>query len=419
MLGFSISMTTDTEIFRVYSGPKFSYNDYPVADEFFVACTDILFDRGIEKIELSFAKYLDLPCFFLTYNKKSVYNFDLFAASFFLLTRYEEYLPFIKDKFGRFSATESIAYQKGFLEKPVVNIWVKDFAEKLCERFPQLVPKRNKFEVLPTIDIDSAWAFKQKGFWRIVGGYLKNLRDRDYQEIKYRTRVLLRKEKDPFDTFDEMIQLHSDFELEAIYFILFADYNEYDKNIPVANRMFQALIRKLADYGSIGIHPSFASSQDLSKLKNEVSQLAEVVHTEISKSRQHFLMLRLPASYHELINCGIKEDYTMGYSDLPGFRAGICTPYFFYDLESEQPSSLKIFPFAVMEGTLKDYMNLDIEQSKNKIFDLIDEVKNVDGIFISLWHNESMSNQKRWVGWDKLYTQILSYAKQKCGEQEQ
>lgn len=410
MLGLNFSITSDAEIFRVYDGPKFSYNDYPLENELFIASSEILFERGIEKHDLSFSTYLDLPCFFNTFNKKSLYRFDIFAASFYLITRYEEYLPFIKDKYGRFSAAESLAFQKGFLDKPLVNIWMNDFGQKLLECFPYLELKKHEYKFIPTIDIDSAYAFKNKGFWRIIGGYLKNFRDRDYNEIKYRTKVLLGKKEDPFDTFNTLIELHKKYNLEAIYFILFAIYNENDKNIPTSNRQFQSLIRRLADYSHVGIHPSFASSQDLSKVRSEISLLSEVIHDEITKSRQHFLMLHLPRTYHEIINNGIKEDYTMGYSDQAGFRASICTPYYFYDIESEQVTSLTIHPFTVMEGTLKDYNNLDIEQSKKVIFNLIDEVRKVNGSFISLWHNESMSNQKRWIGWDKLYEELLEYA---------
>lgn len=410
IMGLNFGLVTDPEIFRVYKGPKFSYNETAIADEMFISSSEILFDRGIQKYDLSFSTYLDLPCFFNTFNKKSLYRFDLFAASFYLVTRYEEYLPFIKDRFGRFTAQESLALQQGFLHKPLVNIWILDFAEKLKNAFPHLHIKNTKYNFVPTIDIDAAYAYKYKGFWRIVGGFIKNFRDKEYKDIKQRTRVLRGKENDPFDTFDRLIDLHKTYNLDAIYFILFAIYNEYDKNTPTSSRKFQTLIRRLADYSEVGIHPSFASSLDFTKVKSEIEMLGEVIHDEITQSRQHFLMLHLPQTYHELINNGIKHDYTMGYSDKPGFRAGICTPYYFYDIESEQLTSLMIHPFTVMEGTLKDYMQLDIEDSKKIIFELIDEVRKVNGTFISLWHNESMSNQKRWVGWDKLYEEVIQYA---------
>lgn len=411
LLGLNFTVVCNETEFENFSGPKLSYSDQAIGDEFFIASSNLLFERGIQSQEFGFSTYLNLPCFFETYNRKSKYRFDLLAASFYLVTRYEEYLPFIKDRFGRFSATESIAFQHHFLNKPLVNIWALDLGKKLKTAFPELEITNTEYHFYPTIDIDAAYSFKEKGFLRTIGGYIKNFRDKNYREAIIRTNVIRGKVQDPFDTFDKLIELHQKHELEAIYFILFAIYNEFDKNIPRTNRTFQSLIRKLADYSYVGIHPSFSSNEHNAYLSEEVNLLSEVVHNEITKSRQHFLKLHLPRTYHELINIGIKEDYTMGYSDQIGFRASICTPYFFYDLENEQQSSLKIFPFAVMDGTLRDYLSLEIDESYSRVCQLIDEVKNVNGTFISLWHNESMSNQKRWIGWDSLYEKIILYAK--------
>jgi len=102
------------------------------------------------------------------------------------------------------------------------------------------------------------------------------------------------------------------------------------------------------------------------------------------------------------------EDYTMGYAAEPGFRAGICTPFYFYDLDYETETKLLVYPFTVMDGTLRDYKDVGIEEAKAIIQSLIYEVKAVNGTFISLWHNESLSDQGRWKGWREVYTYLLS-----------
>jgi len=70
------------------------------------------------------------------------------------------------------------------------------------------------------------------------------------------------------------------------------------------------------------------------------------------------LRLNLPDTYRNLIDEDITDDYSMGYAALPGFRAGICSPYNFYDLDIEVETKLRVHPFMVMDGTLKDYMKL-------------------------------------------------------------
>src|SRR3972149_4750237 len=112
----------------------------------------------------------------------------------------------------------------------------------------------------------------------------------------------------------------------------------------------------------------------------------------IKNSRQHFLKLTLPETYRNLIDLDITDDYTMGFASQVGFRASICNSFNFYDLDMELETNLKIHPFAVMEGTLKNNMNIHRDDALQKIKQLIDEVKTVNGQFISLWHNDTLSN---------------------------
>lgn len=410
MLGLNPEFISDKNDIKEKNIPIISYGFNCDEASFFIAADDLLFERGIKEIPLNFSTYNDLPCFFPTYNKKSVYNFDLFAASFYLVSRYEEYLPFIKDRYGRFDANQSIAFQKGFLNKPLVNIWVLDLEKKLREKFPDLEFTKSEFKYIPTIDIDAVFAYKHKGFWRTIGGYLKNVRDHKWKEIIERTQVFTGKREDPFDSFDYIFQLHKSHKLKPIFFVLFADYGTNDKNLPIYNRKFQSVARRLIDYGHVGIHPSYTSNSIIGKAEKEITALSKVIHSEITKSRQHFLMLSMPESYNRLIDNGITEDYTMGYASQPGFRASICSPYYFYNLEFEMVTSLKIFPFSYMEGTLRDYMQLSPNEAKQIIFDLIDEVKTVNGNFISIWHNESLGGENRWKGWPDIYEASLNYA---------
>ena len=222
--------------------------------------------------------------------------------------------------------------------------------------------------------------------------------------------MLLGKRKDPFDSFDYIFQFHKQLDLKPIFFVLFADYGTNDKNTPVHNRHFQTLVRRLGDYGHVGIHPSFTSNTVKGKLHTEISRLSAVTHSDITCSRQHFLILSLPETYNRLLEEGIEADYTMGYASQPGFRASIASPFYFYNLEYEMLTSLKVFPFAYMEGTYRDYLNLSIEESYESIKQLTQEVKNVGGLMISLWHNESLGGEKRWKGWTELYEKAVAIA---------
>jgi len=410
LLGLDCYLTDNVDEFLAYEGPKFNYSSSAFGDELFFNSSGILFETGITVQELQFISFAGTVAFFPVYNKKSALPFDPFAASFYLVSRYEEYFPYIKDRYDRFEASQSIAYKNDFLKKPVVNIWTLKIKELLMAKFPVLSFPERKYQFIPTIDVDAAFSFKQKGVVRSLGGYFRSVLNRNFAEITQRTRVLSNLSPDPFDTFAYQFEIQKKYNLKPIYFILFAEYGLNDKNIPVNNPRFHVLIKTLSDYAEVGVHPSYGSNTNPNKLELEVRNLSKVLNKEITKSRQHFLKLTFPTTYRNLLNLDITDDYTMGYATEVGFRAGICDSFLFYDIDMDVVMPLRIHPFAFMEGTLRDYKEISAGNAMAHIKPLIDEVKAVNGTFISLWHNESLSNQDRWYGWRQVYEEMIKLA---------
>ena len=410
LLGISFKFTTDNETFASYNGPKFHYGNNQFWNEPFQKATNILFEHDITEKELKIIDYKDVKAFFPVYNDKSVFPFDLFAASFYLVTRYEEYLPHINDKYNRFQAKDSILFKMNMLEKPLVNIWAMELGNILTAIYPNLQLKKKSFTFIPTYDVDAAWSYKNKGIFRTVASSIRDILNLDFQEFKKRWRVIFGKDHDPFDTFDYQLSIQKELNLHPLYFILCGEYDINDKNISLRNTNFQNLIKRLGDYAKVGIHPSFNSYLNKEKVKTEIDGLSKVLNREITTSRQHFLRLRMPLSYQILSDLDVTDDYTMGYASLPGFRAGIADTFRFYDLEHDNVTNLNIHPFALMDGTMRDYLELNVEESYEKATHLIQEVKDVNGTFVLLWHNETLSDEKRWKGWLQLYRRILDYA---------
>ena len=409
LLQVNFSITNNTEDFLAYEGPKLNYSFQSIGNELFFLSCNLLFETGIKQQKIDHVLFDQIKCPFPLY-KQSQFPFDPFAAIFYLTTRYEEYLPYKKDAFDRFDASESITTQLDFLKKPVVDIWTQKIAIAISEKYPSFIFPKKNYKFIPTIDIDSAWAYKEKGIIRSLLGYIKSFTKFNFPDILERSKVLSRLLKDPFDTFDLKFYLQKKYNLSPLYFILFAEYAQYDKNISIYNRKFQSLIKSIDDYAVVGIHPSFKSNSNLKKLNTEITQLSNVLKREVTKSRQHFLKLSFPSTYRTLIEADILEDYSLGFASATGFRAGICNPFHFYDIDLEKETNLKLYPFAVMDGTLRDYNHIEAKDAISHIKPLIDEVKAVNGTFISLWHNESLSNQKRWVGWDVVYEEMIKLA---------
>ena len=409
LLGVEYDLTTDAEQFKAFDGPKLHYGTQRLGDEPFVKAVELLFERHIHEQSFRTVEFEGTLAPYAVYGQGNLMPFDVFAASFFLVARYEEYLSQVRDQYGRFRAESTWMFENGMMQKPLVDIWTLALGKRLKECYPDLPLKERKFEFVPTYDIDAAWAYKHKGLYRTLGGFLRDLTSGDRANIRQRHQVLRGKRIDPFDSFEFQFALQKEFKLRPIYFILCGDYDTNDKNISIRKPAFQALIKRLGDYADVGIHPSFSSYLDADKLRKEIENLSEVLHRPVTKSRQHFLRMNLPRSYQKLIELDISDDYTMGFASQAGFRAGIADTFLFYDLENDMATNLSVHPFALMDGTMRDYLGLDADASLAVAKQLVDEVKAVGGTFIYLTHNETLGGEKRWQGWPEMYCQLLQY----------
>jgi hypothetical protein len=410
ILGIEVGFTSKVEEFIAHDGLKFSYTRQALGNELFVKNNELLFNQGIDYLEINVVQWDDVPCFFQT-NPGSDVPFDIFAASFYLISRYEEYLPHVKDEHERFPASESLAYQNKFLDLPVIDIWALKFGELLRKAFPkfekELKNEKRRFDFISTIDVDMAFKFKHKGFTRNVGGIMKDLSQFNLSELWMRFLVIFGLHKDPYDVYDKLIGMRKKYDIRTLFFFLLGEYGTYDKNISPGNSNYRLLIKNIADYCTVGIHPSYMSMKKEQKIKKEQSLLQSIVNFPITKSRQHYLRVALPETYQHLVDLEIKQDYSMGYASQFGFRAGTCTPFYFYDLDFEIQTPLKVFPFAAMDVTLKDYLNFTPKKSYITIMQLANEVRKVRGTMITVFHNESVSGSGRWRGWSKLYESLL------------
>lgn len=407
ILDTEVAFTTKSTEFLKSELPKLNYSYEKFGDEVYIKPHRFMHCKALIQPNIQ-PVWHEGEKYFFESSKDSVFPFDPLAASFYLVSRYEEYIESEKDKYKRFPTEKSILYKYGLLEKPVVNIWARMLADKLNEKFPELKFPKPKFDFISTIDIDNAWAYSNKGFWRGMGALVKSVSKGEISEAIKRIRVWQEKEKDPYDTYEYLDSVFSGNENKVLFFFLLGDYKRYDKNISPSNNSLQKLILKTAEKYKVGIHPSYSSSKKKgkAKLKKEVERLEKITGEKPEKSRQHFLRLKFPRTYRRLLKNGISEDYTMGYSSQIGFRAGTCTPFYFYDLKKETTTNLKVYPFQVMDVTLRDYLGLSPEDAAKKAEALMEEVKKVGGVFINLWHNETVNDIGHWQGYRKVFEKI-------------
>lgn len=406
-LGIHADITSDKEFFVKADVPKLSYLSHRVNNEFNIYPDSLLFETGIIDKHPELRTWNDLPVIFSGKGLSDM-PFDVFAAVFFLLTRYEEYHPFIPDRYGRFPATKSVSFKNAFLERAIIDRWIIAFFSRFKKKYPELKSNERNFTFIPTIDVDSQYAYLHKGLFRCLGGALNSIIRLDFSKLKERLEVLSLKRPDPFYTFARIREIHSDHNL--ITFFLTAGYGKYDKGIYPGKKAFSELVSEVSEFSHLGLHPSWKSNKKNIILEKELRTLENISGKQITRSRQHYLKIALPDTYNKLADLGITGDYSMGYASHPGFRAGTCTPFLFYDLLNERETTIRIYPFQVMDRTLKDYLCLSPTEAVHKISELITEVREVNGTFISIWHNDAFSDSGEWEEWLEVYKKLLELA---------
>ena len=400
VLGTSYTLTIDEENFNDYDGFKINYSDTFLEGVFQIKPHTILFESGISQQDVNCFVYKEYKAFFKTENAH--YPFDIFAATFYLITRYEEYLPHSIDMYGRYAHENSIAFKEGFLNIPLVNIWLGHFKETLLAYFSSIVFKQKPFKFLPTYDIDMAWSYKEKGLLRNAGGFLKS-------PSIGRLTALVGLSDDPFDSFDLLHEIHEHYNLKPLYFFLVAKENGlYDKNILPDNEAMQNLIKLHSEKYEIGIHPSWKSNDAIEILKGEKAVLEHISKISIKSSRQHYIKFTIPETLQRLIDSGIVDDYSMGYGSINGFRASVASSFFWYNLASEKITPLRIHPFCFMDANCFYEQKLSLQQSADELMHYYNCCKSMNGTLVTIFHNNFLGTSKQFIGWNNVYKNFIS-----------
>lgn len=404
LVGCVCHLTDDPDYFRSQTTPKISYAPAPLDDELWFASTPLLVEESLQKWVVEVLQHEGTAALF---RSGGILPFDPFAAAFYLVSRYEEYLPHEKDKHGRYPATAGIAKRHGFLGVPVIDKWAMMVRRILTERFPQLTLGSRQYSFTPTYDVDIAWAYKHKGLLRTIGGYADALRKERFSDIRRRTSALLGG-RDPYDTVDFIDELTERHGHHPVWFFHVGKHGPFDKSIRSTHPRMQKLILRVASKAVVGVHPSYGSNKHPERVAREKQQLEKIIGQPVTRSRQHFLVMSMPETYRRLIQLGITDEYSMGYSSDLGFRAGTCSPFLWYDLLNERKTMLRVHPFAIMDATMQYFdVKVRAEEAPGYVEPIVREVRHVNGRLMTLFHNNSFSERDEWVNWRNAYERIV------------
>lgn len=324
-----------------------------------------------------------------------VVHADIIASAYFLITRYEEMLKRnIRDAHGRFPGKESLPYRAGFLHRPVVDEYrrlLRRWLRQARARIPDIQKEIRK--VYLTHDVDQPFLYRSwKGTVRSllhgrgIGASFKN---------KWGPA-----DRDPYYTFPWIFRQNSILQdtlgkknCESVLFFKAGGHMRQDKpRYLLGGADMQKLIKDALTHGvRIGLHTSYQAGKQPSHISKEKKELEAHTGKTIGWNRHHFLACREPEDLDLLEAAGFTDDFTMGYADVAGFRLGTCRPVRWINPVTRRLSALTLHPLMIMDCTLDEekYMGLDEREAYAYCTALIEQIRQVGGELVLLWHNTS------------------------------
>ncbi|WP_321439008.1 polysaccharide deacetylase family protein [uncultured Bacteroides sp.] len=410
ILGVEACLTTDKNEFIASDLPSVNYSGENLNKGLWIIPHTLLYSKGINKQKIEkIARWKNLPVFFS--QEQGAIPFDLFAASFYLITRYEEYHSTALDSHGRYQYTDSIISKMDCIEEPVVDQWAYALKQELLRLYPQCKFTCRSFRFIPTIDIDHPYLYRNKGFALNALCLLKDLFERKFSVFRDRLLTILHLKEDTYFNFEYLLQLYQEQDIKGLFFVHRGPYGKFDRRYIYPSRRYRKMLRQISEKHSVFIHPSYIAAFNNLQFCKEKMELEMILEKKVEGSRQHFLRFRFPETFRQLLAADIHDDYSVLYSSQFGFRAGTSIPFPFYDIEKEQETSLIIHPSAVMDVTLHRDFGMTSQETLEKIQELAEKVKAVNGDLITLFHNSSLAETAEWKGWKETYTEMIKQIK--------
>lgn len=350
------------------------------------------------KVPVIFGKRQDVSV------NKSYIPLDILGSSFFMLSRYEELIVPEHDMYGRFPASASLAFQNGFLERPIINEYLEILWGALKQIWPGLSRKKKSFRLIATHDVDIPFEFLIQPLYKLflkMGGDIARRRNLfgALKNFVGWTKVRIGHQNDPFNTFDWIMDQSERAGIKSSFNIMSGGRTPMDFYYPIESPDIQSLLEKVIDRGhEIGFHPSYKTAIDGHLWRKEFERLKACLRGhDVQGGRQHFLQFHVPTTWRYWSENGLEYDSTFSFADHAGFRCGTCYEYPVFDLIKRMELPLKERPLIIMDRTVIDklYMNLgSTPDALNFMMDMKKQCMQYGGDFVVLWHNQRFVDRK-------------------------
>lgn len=367
--------------------------------------TDQALPGGIAYCKNDFTVESDIPVIYgngiiQILSNKIICGIDIFASSFFMLTRWEEYVNKKRDSIDRFPGSQSIAVKQNFISRPVVN----EYAEMLWNMMQKLGIKlsrqKQKFEITITHDID----FLRYSFIRSIGDIVINRKSvlLVFKHLRYLFS------EDPYNTFDFLMNISESLGIRSHFYFMSSDSGlKYDTRFYINDKRFRTTVSRIKERNHIiGFHPGFYTYNNDNRWIYEKRVLEEAINQETKEGRQHYLRMDVSKTLPIWDHNRMETDSTLGYANFVGFRCGTGNIFTVFDFLNRKQLKLIERPLIIMDSTLRSNSNFSHTKAKEICSHYISTGKKYNTGITFLFHNASFIVE--WDGYDSVYKDILT-----------
>lgn len=395
ILKAEVEFTGNKQYFLQSNKAKLSYGAAPLGDEIFFKSTSLLFGSKVDEINIKTIPFDDYSAPFPV--EVSALPFDVFAASFFIVTRYEEYLHQKKSE-EDFKASASLQRKWKILNRPIIDEWALILKSMIKKKYPDFKFHEKAFYHQPIIN------------FTIVPSLPRGFINR----TKFVFSTVFKKENNFLRAkFDELTGVGA--KNEIIINELNAKFAE--KNKPLYFIDFPLVPLKYIRKNGVSknlkgkpvglLRPCASDKEKLNQIKDGLTKLKKILPEQVTLISLQLEPLKFPICYLNLLNAGITSDFSMGYPNFPGFRAGTCSPFNWYDLQLEKVTPLLINAYCLTDQQLQ---YLPLTEARAVVSRYLNAVTAVNGSFFTLWSLKSLSPNHKYKKLAMLFNEMRSRA---------
>lgn len=344
---------------------------------------------------------------------------DLLASTYFLISRYEEmYRRSERDSYGRFPGKSSLPYRAGFLHRPIIDEYGEALRQILletgiAERHNLRLEERPQTFSRVNLTHDLSRPYNYRGWRSFLRAWLKQKKSpleaarlsfsADVEDDYFTFPKFLKWDRNTCDSLGRdrsdiflFIRMPSRHPLDKPYYSLHSLYLRRILSIAAKHKVLLAL------------QYSYAAGHQSELISKERHQFEKAFRQRPRGLRHNKLTSCEPEDLLQAYVSGFRNDYSMGYADVVGFRLGTCRPVKFINPNTRLLTELILHPLVLRDLTLSDqrYMALEQDEAERIAHDLIRTTARYNGELTLLWHNDLLS-QKTHPWHSVLYRSML------------